>query len=153
MNQPLLTFGFSCMFFVPHTCFSEERDVSRGSGEKVTVQKQTFSDSSEFGKGGKNWSLSLGSGVFYWSLFNGGATRNFFALPVVEGTYQNWSFGLEGIGYRLIEKEDFSAGVLLGYDFGRRDRRDTLPERACGIGDVGGGVAGSMLAEYEILMP
>ena len=97
----------------------------------------------------KPWSLTLGAGVGYGSLYQGGSERQVFPLPVIEGTYYNWSLGFDGLRYRFINTDTFVAGAGLGYDFGREDKKDNVPARARGIGDVDGGAMASLFAEYR----
>jgi outer membrane protein len=97
----------------------------------------------------KPWSLTLGAGVGYGSLYQGGAEREVFPLPVIEATYYNWSFGFGGLRYNFLNTDEFVMGAGLGYDFGRQDNKDSVPARARGIGDIDGGAVASLFAEYR----
>jgi outer membrane scaffolding protein for murein synthesis (MipA/OmpV family) len=97
----------------------------------------------------KPWSLTLGAGFGYGSLYQGGAEREVFALPVIEASYYNWSLGLDGLRYRFLNTDEFVVGAGVGYDFGREDKKDSVPARARGIGDVDGGATASLFAEYK----
>jgi outer membrane protein len=97
----------------------------------------------------KPWSLTLGAGVGYGSMYQGGAKREVFPLPVIEASYYNWSLGLDGLRYRFLNTDEFVVGAGVGYDFGREDKKDSVPARARGIGDVEGGATASLFAEYR----
>ena len=94
----------------------------------------------------KPWSVTVGLGVGYGSLYEGSARRKFFPLPVFEASYYNWSLGLEGLQYRFVNNEKFVIGAGVGYDFGRKE--DELPNNRRGLGDVKGGAEASIFAEY-----
>jgi outer membrane protein len=100
----------------------------------------------------KPWSLTLGAGVGYGSLYQGGAKREVIALPVIEATYYNWSLEpvFDGLRYRFINTDEFVMGAGLVYDFGRPDKKDSVPARARGIGDVDGGMTTGLFAEYKL---
>ncbi len=95
---------------------------------------------------GKPWSVTLGLGVVYGSLYEGSAERKLFPLPTIEATYYNWSLGFDGLRYHFIDTEKFAMGAGVGYDFGRKDSK--LPKNRRGLGDVKGGAAVSLFAQY-----
>ena len=97
----------------------------------------------------KPWSLTLGAGLGYGSLYQGGAERQVFPLPVIEASYYNWNLGFGGLRYSFINTDAFVMGAGLGYDFGREDSKDSVPARARGIGDIDGGAVASLFAEYR----
>ena len=94
----------------------------------------------------KPWSVTVGLGVGYGSLYEGSARRKFFPLPIFEATYYDWSLGFEGLQYRFVNNEKFVIGAGVGYDFGRKE--DELPNNRRGLGDVKGGAEVSIFAEY-----
>ncbi len=99
----------------------------------------------------KPWSVTVGAGVGYGSLYEGGSERQVFPLPIFEATYYSWSIGMDGLRYQLVNQDRLSAGVGLGYDFGREDKKDNVAPRARGIGDVDGGLSSSAYLEYQAL--
>jgi MipA family protein len=95
------------------------------------------------------WKTTIGLGFGYGSIYQGGAERKFYPIPVLEASYGNWNLGFSGLRYSFINTDELQLGVGLGYDFGRRDKN--LPKKFRGLGDVDGGLTTSVFANYQVV--
>lgn len=150
MTTPLVAFAQTPPLYSQRPPAAELQHVS--AQQPYMLENPAEAHTNSQNSDDKPWSLTLGAGVGYGSLYQGGAKREVIALPVIEATYYNWSLDpfFDGLRYRFINTDDFVMGAGLGYDFGRSDEKDSVPARARGIGDVDGGVTAGLFAEYKL---
>jgi outer membrane scaffolding protein for murein synthesis (MipA/OmpV family) len=92
------------------------------------------------------WSATLGAGVASVPRYQGADTSRTKLVPLVSIRYDDIFFGPFGLGWSAINWDGFHAGPVLGYEGGRRERRD--PELA-GLGDSSSSLTGGAFANYR----
>ena len=137
--KKLLSLAVSAILLTPAFSFAQATN---------DIQAKQMMPEDEFQE--DTWYVTLGAGVLYGSLFAGASKQEIIPLPVIEAQYNRWSIGFDGVSYAVVQTDDYALGFNLGYDFGRQDDEDSLPERSRGIGDIDGGLAASVFAEYYL---
>ncbi len=135
-STPLLTLMFAAL---PALAFAESAPLPSPHPGSPAQSSQAATEQ-------KPWSVTVGLGIIYGTLYEGSAERKLFPFPLIEATYYNWSLGFDGLRYHFIDTEKFVMGAGVGYDFGRKDSE--LPKNRRGLGDVKGGAAVNLFAQY-----
>jgi outer membrane scaffolding protein for murein synthesis (MipA/OmpV family) len=96
------------------------------------------------------WRVVLGAGAEAKPLYDGAALSRVQGGPVINIRYRDIAFVSvgEGVGVNLLHGENYRAGVLIGYDLGRRVSDDLGHLR--GLGDIGRAPVVEAFASYAI---
>ncbi len=113
----------------------------------VSQEKSVTTDEVQRENEKREWQAMVGVGVGYNSYFGRGAENKLLVFPVIRATYKRWAVDQKGLRFSVIDFQDFSAGVGVGYDFGRKEKE--LPEDVQGLGDVDGGGAARIFVRYN----
>jgi MipA family protein len=92
------------------------------------------------------WSVTLGAGLASVPRYQGADTSRTKLVPLASIRYKDLFLGPFGLGWSAINRDGFHAGPVLGYEGGRRERRD--PELS-GLGDIPSSVTGGVFATYR----
>ena len=96
------------------------------------------------------WRVVLGAAAEAKPLYDGAALSRVQGGPVINIRYRDIAFISigEGVGVNLLRGENYRAGILVGYDLGRRVSDDYGHLR--GLGDIGRAPAVEAFASYAI---
>jgi outer membrane scaffolding protein for murein synthesis (MipA/OmpV family) len=96
------------------------------------------------------WRVVLGAAAEAKPLYDGAALSRVQGGPVINIRYRDIAFVSvgEGVGVNLLHGENYRAGVLLGYDLGRRVSDDY--GHLHGLGDIGRAPTVEAFASYAI---
>jgi outer membrane scaffolding protein for murein synthesis (MipA/OmpV family) len=96
------------------------------------------------------WRVVLGVAAEAKPLYDGASLSRVQGGPVINIRYRDIAFVSvgEGVGVNLLHGENYRAGVLIGYDLGRRVSDDLGHLR--GLGDIGRAPAVEAFASYAI---
>lgn len=96
------------------------------------------------------WRVILGAAAEARPVYDGSAATRVFGGPVINVRYRDLAFASvgEGIGVNLLHGDNYRAGVLLGYDLGRRVSDDYT--HLHGLGDIGRAPAAKVFASYAV---
>jgi outer membrane scaffolding protein for murein synthesis (MipA/OmpV family) len=97
-----------------------------------------------------DWRVVLGAGAEARPLYDGASLTKTQGGPVINVRYRDVAFASvgEGVGVNLLHGDNYRAGVLLGYDLGRRVSDDYGQLR--GLGDIGRAPVVKVFASYAI---
>jgi outer membrane scaffolding protein for murein synthesis (MipA/OmpV family) len=96
------------------------------------------------------WRTVLGAGAEYKPLYDGAELTRVEGGPVINVRYRDIAFASvgEGVGVNLLHGDNYRAGVLLGYDLGRRESDDLTHLR--GLGDIRWAPVAKVFASYAV---
>jgi outer membrane scaffolding protein for murein synthesis (MipA/OmpV family) len=96
------------------------------------------------------WRVVLGAGAEAKPLYDGAELNRVQGGPVINVRYRDIAFVSvgEGIGVNVLHGENYRAGVVLGYDLGRRVEDDL--GHLHGLGDIGRAPAVKLFVSYAI---
>jgi outer membrane scaffolding protein for murein synthesis (MipA/OmpV family) len=96
------------------------------------------------------WRVVLGAGAEARPLYDGASLTKIQGGPVINVRYRDLAFASvgEGVGVNLLHGDNYRAGILLGYDLGRRVSDDYGQLR--GLGDIGRAPVAKVFASYAI---
>ena len=97
-----------------------------------------------------DWRVVLGAGAEAKPLYDGAQLSRVQGGPVINIRYNDIAFVSvgEGIGVNVLRGENYRAGVVLGYDLGRRVEDDIGHLR--GLGDIGRAPVVKLFVSYAI---
>jgi outer membrane scaffolding protein for murein synthesis (MipA/OmpV family) len=97
-----------------------------------------------------DWRYVVGLGGEYRPLYDGAERTKTAGGPVLNVRYKDIAFASvgEGIGVNLLRGENYRAGVLLGYDLGRKVSDDYT--HLHGLGDIGRAPVIKAFASYAV---
>lgn len=107
----------------------------------------------------EGWNYSVGAGVLVAPSYLGDDSYQVMAVPNVRVTYEDVFFASmqEGAGYNLIHTDQWRAGPLARYDFGRDEDGDSAfrvsgdkTDDLRGLGDVDGSFEIGGFVEYTL---
>lgn len=96
------------------------------------------------------WRVVLGAAAEARPLYDGSQITRVQGGPVINVRYKDLAFASvgEGVGVNLLHGDNYRAGVLIGYDLGRRVSDDLTHLR--GLGDIGRAPAFKAFASYAV---
>lgn len=96
------------------------------------------------------WRVVLGAGAEARPLYDGASLTKIQGGPVINVRYRDTAFASvgEGVGVNLLHGDNYRAGILLGYDLGRRVSDDY--GQLHGLGDIGRAPVAKVFASYAI---
>ena len=95
-----------------------------------------------------DWRVTLGAGAMAQPEYEGADEYEVTPLPFVDVTYKDRvRLNFEGLNVKVINQENFNAGVGVGLDFGREDDDG---DRLRGLGDIDPTAEGRLFAEYKV---
>src|SRR5260370_6011920 len=96
------------------------------------------------------WRVVLGAGAEAKPLYDGAQLTRVQGGPVINIRYNDIAFVSvgEGVGVNVLRGENYRAGVVLGYDLGRRVEDDIGHLRS--LGDIGRAPAVKLFVSYAI---
>ena len=94
--------------------------------------------------------LSLGAGGEYRPIYDGAKDYRFIGGPIFDVRYRDIAFFStgEGLGVNLIRGTNFTAGVAIGYDFGRKTSDDE--SNLHGLPNIGRAPVPKLFANYVV---
>ena len=97
-----------------------------------------------------DWRVVLGAGAEAKPLYDGAQLSRVQGGPVINIRYNDIAFVSvgEGVGVNVLRGENYRAGVVLGYDLGRRVEDDI--GHLHGLGDIGRAPAVKLFVSYAI---
>ncbi len=97
-----------------------------------------------------DWRVVLGAGAEAKPLYDGAELSRVQGGPVINIRYNDIAFVSvgEGVGVNVLRGENYRAGVVLGYDLGRRVEDDY--GHLHGLGDIGRAPAVKLFVSYAI---
>jgi outer membrane scaffolding protein for murein synthesis (MipA/OmpV family) len=97
-----------------------------------------------------DWRVVLGAGAEARPLYDGSALSRVQGGPVINIRYNDIAFVSvgEGVGVNVLRGENYRAGVVLGYDLGRRVEDDI--GHLHGLGDIGRAPVVKLFVSYAI---
>jgi MipA family protein len=110
------------------------------------------------------WSLSLGGGYISTQDYEGSKHTISSALPIVRASYKSADYGRfsietrSGLSWTPIDKEEYSLGMGLGFDFGRTDKADGTAfrpgsKRLNGMGVINASADLNLFGHYVLGVP
>lgn len=145
MLRPLVMLALLGALWAPRTALSqtpsplEEWQYSSG----IDLQKLFEPDVPK-------WRVVLGAAAEARPLYEGAQSTLVQGGPVINIRYRDLAFASvgEGLGVNLLHGKNYRAGVLLGYDLGRRVSDDYTDLR--GLGDIGRAPVVKVFASYAV---
>jgi len=114
-------------------CVEEEGQPTQDFGRQIQPQQQVALDRLQLPEEQGDWKFTLGTGIMYGPAFPGAKDYQMLAFPNFKVEYQDRFFASpsEGLGYKFINNERWSAGPIAKIGFGRKEDDDN-PFRIAG---------------------
>lgn len=138
--------------------YAEQRVyAAQDPAQQAQSRQQAESDPSRPSERQESWKFTLGAGIMVMPAFLGSKDYQAVAFPNFKVEYKDRFFAslFEGIGYKVINNDKWSAGPIVKFDFGRTEDDDN-PFRIAGdktnalrgLGDVDATVELGGFVEY-----
>jgi MipA family protein len=110
------------------------------------------------------WSLSVGGGLISTRDYEGSKKTVNGAIPILKASYKSADYGKfsldprTGLAWTPIDKEEYSLGLGLGFDFGRTDKADGTAfrpgsKRLKGMGVISTSAELNVFGHYTLGLP
>ncbi len=127
--------------------------------QQAHPRQQAECDPSKPAEQQEDWKFTLGAGIMYMPAFPGSKDYQAVAFPNFKVEYRDRFFAslFGGVGYKVINNDKWSAGLIGKFDFGRAEPDDTpfriaadTPNALRGLGDVDETVELGGFVEYSM---